>query len=138
MPSRVFISYRREDAKWLAREIYRALGQVLPRDHVFMDVDSIPPGADFVEVLEGRVAQCDILLALIGPGWLDVRDVKRGQCRLDNENDFVRIEIRRGLIRGIPIVPVMLDGAAIPDAAQLPDDLKRLVRRNEGDNGVGS
>jgi len=71
MPRKVFISYRRDDARWQAREIFRSLTQVLPRDHVFMDIDSIPPGADFVDVLEGWVDQCDILLALIGSDWVD-------------------------------------------------------------------
>jgi len=130
MSKKVFISYRREDAKWQAREIYRALTQVLPRDKVFMDVDSIPPGADFVDVLEGWVDECDIMLALIGTGWINVVDPKSGRRRLENPNDFVRIEVRRGLERKIHVVPVLLDGAPIPDVDQLPDDLKRLVRRN--------
>jgi formylglycine-generating enzyme required for sulfatase activity len=130
MSSKVFISYRRDDSRWQAREIYRALGQVLPRDHVFMDVDSIPPGADFVDVLESWVDECHILLALIGSGWLDATDPKTGRRRLENPNDFVRIEVRKALARGIPVVPVLLDGADIPDVEKLPDDLKRLVRRN--------
>src|SRR4051812_10594936 len=109
MPSKVFISYRRDDAKWQAREIYRSLTQVLPHDHVFMDIDSIPPGADFVDILEGWVEKCDILLALIGAGWIDAIDPKTGRRRLENPNDFVRIEVRKGLARGIPVVPVLLD-----------------------------
>lgn len=128
--AKVFISYRRDDAKWQAREIYRALTQVLPRDSVFIDVDSIPPGTDFVTVLEGWVDQCDILLALIGPGWLEATDPKTGRHRLDNPNDFVRIELRKGLARGIAVVPVLLDGAPIPDRDRLPDDLKQLTRRH--------
>lgn len=130
MSLRVFISYRRDDAKWEAREIYRSLTQVLPRDHVFMDLDSIPPGADFVDVLEGWVDECDILLALIGSGWIDAMDPKTARRRLENPNDFVRIEVRKALERGIPVVPVLLDGAPIPDAERLPDDLKKLTRRN--------
>ena len=130
MPSKVFISYRRDDAKWQAREIYRALAVVLPRDHVFMDIDSIPPGADFVDVLEGWVDQCDILLALIGSGWVDAMDSKTNLRRLESPHDFVRIEVRKALARGIPVVPVLLDGAAIPDVDKLPDDLKKLVRRS--------
>ncbi|MBU2580877.1 MAG: SUMF1/EgtB/PvdO family nonheme iron enzyme [Alphaproteobacteria bacterium] len=130
MSLRVFISYRRDDAKWEAREIYRSLTQVLPRDNVFMDVDSIPPGADFVDVLEGWVNECDILLALIGSGWIDAMDPKAGRRRLENPNDFVRIEVRKALERGIPVVPVLLDGAPIPDSDRLPDDLKMLTRRN--------
>jgi formylglycine-generating enzyme required for sulfatase activity len=130
MAAKVFISYRRDDAKWQAREIYNKLTQVLPRDHVFMDIDSIPPGADFVDVLEGWVDQCDILLALIGPSWIDITDPKTARRRLENPNDFVRIEIRKGLARGIPVVPILLDGASIPDDEKLPEDLKRLLRRN--------
>jgi ribosomal protein L7/L12 len=130
MPSKVFISYRREDTKWQAREIYRALTAVLPREHVFMDIDSIPPGADFVDILEGWVEQCDILLALIGKGWIDVVDPKSGKRRLENPQDFVRVEVRKGLKRGIPVVPVLLDGAPIPEPSRLPNDLKSLARRN--------
>jgi hypothetical protein len=128
--AKVFISYRRDDAKWQAREIYRSLLQVLPRDHVFMDIDTIPMGADYIAVLEAWVDQCDILLALIGPGWVDATDPKTGRRRLDNPNDFVRIEIRKGLARGIPVVPVLLDGAQLPDAGRLPQELHRLLRYN--------
>lgn len=127
--ARVFISYRRDDAKWQAREIYRALVQVLPREHVFMDIDSIPLGTDFVDVLEGWVEQCDILLVLIGSGWADATDSKTGYRRLENPNDFVRIEVRKALARGVPVVPVLLDGAPMPDPDKLPADLKLLTRR---------
>ena len=96
MPSKVFISYRRDDAKWQASKIYGSLKRVLPADHVFMDIDSIPPGVDFVEHLEGWVDQCDILLALIGPKWADATDPKTGRRRLENPNDFVRVEVRKG------------------------------------------
>jgi hypothetical protein len=126
---RVFISYRREDAKYQAQRIFEAFTRKLPRDHVFMDIDSIPPGADFVETLEGWVEQCEILLALIGPGWLGVRDPNGDERRLDNEDDFVRIEIRKALARGIPVVPVLLDGAPMPKGSELPDDIRKLVRR---------
>ena len=84
MPSKVFISYRREDAKWPAREIYGALKRVLPADHVFMDIDSIPIGVDYVEFLEGWVDRCDIMLALIGAGWADAVDPETGRRRLEN------------------------------------------------------
>jgi formylglycine-generating enzyme required for sulfatase activity len=130
MAAKVFISYRRDDARWPAREIYRALKQVLPRDHVFMDIDSIPIGVDFVEFLEGWVEQCDIMLTLIGVEWAEGVDPKTGRRRLENPDDFVRIEVRKGLARGIPVVPILLDGATIPDRGLLPDDLQRLIRRN--------
>jgi hypothetical protein len=130
MAAKVFISYRRDDARWQAREIYRALKQVLPSDHVFMDIDSIPIGADFVEFLESWVERCDIMLALIGVGWAEGIDPTTGRRRLENPDDFVRIEVRKGLSRGIPVVPILLDGATIPNSGQLPDDLQRLIRRN--------
>jgi hypothetical protein len=94
-----------------------------------MDIDSIPPGADFVEVLEGWVAKCDVLLALIGPSWINALDPKSGRRRLDNPMDFVRIEIREALTRGIPVVPTLLDGAPLPSPEELPEDMQKLVRR---------
>jgi len=128
--SNVFISYRRDDSKYQADRLYKALTQILSPDRVFMDIDSIKPGQDFIEILEGWVQRCDILLALIGSGWVNALDPKTGKRRLDSPNDFVRIEVREALKRSIPVVPVLLDGASIPEADQLPDDLKMLVRRN--------
>jgi formylglycine-generating enzyme required for sulfatase activity len=130
MVGKVFISYRRDDSRYQARMIYTAFTQVVPRDHVFMDIDSIPLGADFRKILKSWVNECDVLLALIGPGWIDARDPRTGQPRLMNPADFVRIETAEALARGIPVVPVMLDGAPMPDYAQLPDDLKELVYRH--------
>jgi hypothetical protein len=123
----VFISYRRDDSRYQARDIYRAFCKVITPDQVFMDVDTISPGDNFRKVLNDWVDQCDLLLALIGPGWLDARDPKTKRRRLDNPSDFVRIEIGAALARGIPVVPVLLDGAPIPDSKLLPDDLKGLV-----------
>ena len=129
MPSKVFISYRRDDSRYQARMIHQAFCQELPRDNVFMDVDSIPPGANFRKILKEWVDQCEVLLALIGPGWIDVTDPASGRRRLENPSDFVRIEIGEALKRDIPVVPVLLDGAPMPDAAKLPDDLKELADR---------
>jgi hypothetical protein len=95
-----------------------------------MDVDSIAPGDDFVEILEGWVQQCEVLLALIGPRWLDSIDPKTNLRRLDNPEDFVRIEVRGALERKIPVVPVLLDAAGMPTAAELPDDIKALRRKH--------
>jgi hypothetical protein len=130
MPNKVFISYRREDSRYQARRVYDAFVHALPPDTVFMDVDSIPPGADFVEILEGWVKQCDVLLALIGPNWLNSIDPRTSLRRLDNSEDFVRIEIRGALERKIPVVPVLLDATEMPTAAELPDDIKALRRRH--------
>jgi len=129
MSARVFISYRRDDARWPARQVFDAFVKVLPRDHVFMDIDSIPLGSDFPKVLKGWVDQSDILLALIGSGWLDATNPRTNQRRLDDPHDFVRLELCEALSRGIPVVPVLLDGVAMPMPEQLPDDIKQLSRR---------
>jgi hypothetical protein len=121
MSSKVFISYRRDDSKYPARMIYGALRQVVPREHVFMDIDSIPLGANFRQMLTSWVKECDILLAVVGPGWIDVTDPKTNRRRLDNPSDYVRIEIGEAFSRGIPVVPVLIDGARMPDLDLLPD-----------------
>ena len=126
----IFISYRRDDSKYQARMIYQSFARVVSAKDLFMDVDSIPPGADFVKILKDWVDGCDILLALIGPGWINATDPKTGRRRLDNPHDFVRIEIGEALKRDIPVVPVLLDGTNMPAADELPDDLKALRQRN--------
>ncbi len=70
MAHKVFISYRRDDSRYQARMIYIAFTQIIPREHVCMDVDSIPLGIDYRKILKGWVDECDVLLALIGPGWI--------------------------------------------------------------------
>jgi hypothetical protein len=128
MSSKVFISYRRND-HYQARAIHEALCQTLPREHVFMDIDSIPPGRDFRKILKDWVDQCEVLLALISSGWIDESDPNTGRRRLDDRGDFVRIEIGEALARGIPVVPVLIDGTPLPEIDLLPDDLKGLVDR---------
>jgi formylglycine-generating enzyme required for sulfatase activity len=93
-----------------------------------MDVDTIPLGADFVKVLDEEIATCSVLLAIISPGWVDDRD-ENGDRRLEKPNDFVRIEISTALKRDIPVIPILLEGARVPMADQLPDDLKELALR---------
>jgi hypothetical protein len=129
MSAKVFISYRRGDSRYQARMIHAAFCRAIPRQDVFMDVDSIPPGANFRKILKEWVDQCDVLLALIGPGWIDATDFNTGRRRLDDASDFVRIEIGEGLARGIPVVPVLLDGTSMPSSDSLPLDLRELVDR---------
>jgi TPR repeat protein len=129
--TKIFISYRREDSQYQADRLHAALKPHVadPRD-IFIDVDNIPVGVDFVDHLATQVAKCDVLLALIGPGWLNARDPKTGERRLDSADDFVRIEIATALKRGIRVAPVLFDGTPVPAAADLPEDLKLLSRRN--------
>jgi hypothetical protein len=129
MPHRFFISYRRDDSAGHAGRISDQLGREFGLDALFMDVDAIPLGVNFIEVLREEVARCDVLLALIGPNWLNIHD-QEGNRRLDNPSDLVRIEIATALRRNIPVIPVLLDGARMPKADQLPKDLEELAVRN--------
>jgi hypothetical protein len=124
----VFISYRREDSGGFAGRIYDRLISRLGRDGVFFDVDNIPPGLDFVDVLSERVGKCDALVAIIGRAWNPVSGKDR-RPRIDDPNDFVRVEIETALARGVRVIPVLVDGAAMPRAEHLPESLKKLTRR---------
>ena len=127
--TKVFLCYRREDSGGYAGRIQDQLAQALGSDVLFMDVDAIPLGANFVRVLHDEVAKCEVLLAVIGRNWLDARD-EHGNRRLENPNDFVRVEIGAALQRNIPVVPILVDGARIPDVRQLPKELEELSFRN--------
>src|SRR5262249_12024544 len=129
MSAKVFISYRRADSAGYSGRVMDWLDRELGRDLVFMDVDAIPLGSNFSKVLHEEVAKCGVLLAVIGPNWVDARD-EHGNRRLDNPNDFVRIEIAAALQRSIPVIPLLLDGAKIPKTDELPEDLKELALRN--------
>ena len=94
-----------------------------------MDVDSIALGRDFRDVLSERLSACDLMLVLIGKGWIDARD-NAGHRRLDKPDDFVRQEVATALQRNIPVTPLLLQGAAMPVPEQLPEDLKNLAFRN--------
>ncbi|WP_416336461.1 hypothetical protein [Dechloromonas sp. A34] len=98
-------------------------------DTVFMDVAGIEPGRDFRRVIDEHVASCGVLLAIIGKSWTDAKD-EEGRLRLDDPMDFVRLETASALKRDIPVVPVLVHGARMPRAEQLPDDLKELTFRN--------
>jgi uncharacterized membrane protein YeaQ/YmgE (transglycosylase-associated protein family) len=125
----IFISYRREDTGGYAGRIFDRLSQLLGREHVFMDIDSIEPGIDFADAIQQAVSMCDVLLVLIGREWLRNTDA-RGHRRLDDPEDFVRLEITTALDRNIRIIPVLVEETKMPDAEDLPEPLKRLTRRN--------
>jgi hypothetical protein len=124
----VFICYRREDSAGFARLIYDRLTSKLGRDAVFFDVDDIPVGLDFVDILSERVGRCEALIAVIGRNWASSVDI-HNRYRLDDPNDFVRIEIEAALARKVRVIPVLIDGAAMPQPDHLPDGLKKLARR---------
>ena len=128
---KVFISYRRDDAAGYSHAIHDRLVEHLPRDAVFMDVLGIEPGEDFVRRLESTVDQCDVLLALIGRRWAG--DAPGGATRLHDPRDWVRIEVAAAIRRGVRVIPVLLDGASMPSAESLPEDLRPLTRMNAFD-----
>ena len=94
-----------------------------------MDVNAIQPGRDFRKAIDESIHKCSVLLAIMGHGWLDSKD-RSGQKRLEDANDFVRLEIASALKRDIPVIPVLVRGAKMPRAEQLPDDLRELAYRN--------
>jgi hypothetical protein len=126
---RIFISYRREETAYPAGWLFDRLADHFGEEQVFKDIDSIEPGEDFVDVLNTAVGSCDVLLALIGPEWLTVTD-QDGKRRLDNPADFVRLEIEAALSREVLVVPLLVDGARMPRAEDLPGGLAALARRN--------
>jgi hypothetical protein len=125
---RIFLSYRREETAYPAAWLYDRLAERFADSQVFKDVDSIELGDDFVEVITTAVGSCDVLLALIGDRWLTITD-EDGRRRLDDPDDFVRLEIEAALTRNIRVIPILVDGARLPRAAELPPSLARLVRR---------
>jgi hypothetical protein len=124
----VFISYRREDCPGHAGRLFDRLRTRFGGDSVFIDVAGIEAGVDFVEVLENAVGSCDVLLAVIGREWVTSSD-KNGRRRLDDPRDFIRLEISTALARNVRVIPVLVEGAPVPTADVLPDDLKPLMRR---------
>jgi hypothetical protein len=129
MSGQIFISYRRDDSSAWAGRLSDRLNSHFPSNQIFMDVDTIEPGIDFVEAIEESVSSCDVLIAVIGTRWLNSSN-SAGKRRLEISEDSVRVEISTALKRGIRVIPVLVEGATIPEAADLPDDLKALVRRN--------
>jgi hypothetical protein len=123
----IFISYRRDDTEGHAGRLYEDLVERFGRQAVFFDVSGIEPGQDFRKAIDANVARCSVLLAMIGPRWLDASG---GTRRIDDPGDFVRLEIASALRRDVPVVPVLVQGAKMPASAQLPADVADLAWRN--------
>jgi len=129
MAGKIFINYRREDSIATAGRLADRLAETFGRDNLFMDVDNIPVGINFDEYLKSQVAACDVVLSVIGPNWLNVKD-EANQRRLDKPDDFVAIELAAALARNILVIPVLVDGTRMPKASELPDSLKPFALRN--------
>jgi len=135
MPGKIFVNYRRgTDA---APELKLGAAQALNvaqylenrfgKSRVFIDIDRLRAGQKFPVVLESKLSECAVMLAVIGPGWLDARDQETGARRLDNPEDWVRLEIERALARDIPVIPVLVGGVALPLKRDLPSSLQPLL-----------
>jgi hypothetical protein len=126
---RVFINYRREETAGHAGRLYDELAERFGEEHVFMDVDTIEPGVDFTVAVREAVGACDAFVAVIGRQWVQVCD-RRGRRRLDNPEDFVRLEIEAALDREVRVIPALVQEAEMPSSDELPDSLAPLARRN--------
>ena len=132
MPT-IILSYRREDTAWIAGRVHDRLKDHFGEDNVFMDIDSIPFGLDFREHIQESLDRCDILIAIVGPRWATADE--SGRLRLNDETDWVRIEIEAALAKKIPVIPVLIDGTNLPAPANLPDGVRNLVFRQAAPRG---
>lgn len=126
---KIFLSYRREDSADVSGRIYDRLTQAFEKAQVFKDVDSIPLGLDFRKHLQQTVTNCDVVLVVVGDRWLTA-STTNGKRRLDDPKDFVRIELETALQREIPVIPVLVRGASVPEETELPPTLSTLAYRN--------
>lgn len=127
--NKIFVSYRRQDASGEAGRLVDHLQEVFGENSVFLDVETIEAGLDFVEAIDRALNSCKVLIAMIGPHWVNIKD-SEGNPRLFKEDDFIRLEIAAALKRDIRVIPVLVNGAVMPSADQLPEDLKPLTRRH--------
>ena len=125
---KVFISYRRGDSSGYTGRLFDTLRDRFGKEKVFRDIDSLEPGIDFVEALEKALLECDCMLVIIGSKWSSISGSK-GR-RLDQPDDYVRMEIAKALERNVRVIPVLVANASMPSSDELPDDLATLVRRN--------
>jgi len=125
----IFISYRRDDAEGEAGRLYDDLVRAYGNDAVFMDVAGIAPGLDFRKAIDDNVAGCGVFLAIIGSQWATITGTD-GHRRLDDDNDFVRLEIASALARNIAVIPVLVHDARMPHPEQLPENIRDFAFRN--------
>jgi len=130
MPNnKIFVSYRRKDASGEAGRLVDDLQDVFGQEAVFLDVETLEAGLDFVEAIDQALNSCKVLLAIIGPHWANIKDAE-GNLRLFEKDDFIRIEIAAALERDIRVIPVLVNGAKMPSNSELPEELQGLNRRH--------
>jgi hypothetical protein len=127
MPT-IAISYRREDTRWIVGRIFDRLVEHYGHGSIFMDIDGVPLGFDFRDQIQNTLQRSDVLIAVIGPQWLAIQK-ETGRSRLEDETDWVRIEIEAALGKKIPVIPVLIDRTPLPKPSELPDPLRAFAYR---------
>ncbi|MBD0291634.1 MAG: toll/interleukin-1 receptor domain-containing protein [Thermoleophilia bacterium] len=126
---RIFVNYRRAETRFHTTQLREALAQRFGEENIFWDIDTIDLGVDFAEAITDAVGSCDVFVAVIGKEWVSMAD-ESGERRLDNPEDYVRIEIEAALERGVRVIPARVQGAPMPRSTDLPEPLRPLARRN--------
>jgi hypothetical protein len=126
---KIFISYRREDTSGESGRLKDKLEQVFGKENIFYDVETLEAGLNFDESIAKAINESKVLLAMIGPHWLRVTD-SNGVKRIQKEDDWVRKEISEALKRNLRVIPILVNGADMPDPEELPEDLKDLTLRH--------
>jgi hypothetical protein len=129
IPIGLFISYRRDDTAPYAGRLRDSLAAHIDRERIFMDIDTISGGVDFQHAIDESIDSAQAMIVVIGLQWLEIED-EHGHPRIQKAEDFVRMEVASGLKAGLRVFPVLVDGAAMPSAAELPEDIKELARLN--------
>ena len=126
--TKIFISYRRDDSEAFTGRLCDCLRNQYGEESVFLDVDNIPYGVDFPTHLSSALRECDAVLVIIGENWLQSQS--KGSRRLDDPQDFVRIEVETALVKDIPVVPITVKNTPMPCEEELPETLRPLAYRN--------
>jgi TIR domain-containing protein len=126
--AKITISYRRDDSMDITGRIFDRLTSRYGRETVFRDIDSIPPGLDFREHIRASIEDSDVLMVVVGPRWMG--GSRHGHPRIHAETDYVRIEVEAALNRHIPVIPLLVGGADMPQPSQLPENIREFAYRN--------
>ena len=129
METKIFISYRRQDTDASAGRLYDTMSQNYNPESLFKDIDSIPLGADFKEIIESKIRECNIVLAIIGKNFIKIKD-NDGIIRIFNPEDFVNMELSTAIKEKKIVIPVLVDDAVIPKVSELPENLNKLPYLN--------